>query len=480
MRVLHVIPRFIGGGPERHVLALAAAWRAAGLETSHRIAVLDPPISAPLLIKARRLGVSVLAMPDDRELDMAIGDADVVDIAYWNHPRLLDLLRRETPAARVLISCAVAGVAPPQVLGAELGSFADAMIVTAAVSLQTAAVRIASGSGKPVEVIPALADMSRLEGFVARAHRGVRIGYLGMVDATKMHPRFADLTAAVRQAEVSFDVFGDGSWGPELQRRIAELGAAERVRFHGHVEDLREALADIDVFGYPLAPDTSATSEKAIQEAMWVGIPPVVLAGTGASALVENGVTGLVCDTEEDYPGALDRIASDEDLRRRLGAAARDFARREFDPVHNAVRYRSVFEAVAALPRRVRAPLAGRGESAARRFVLSLAEMAGPFAVSLAGSPEFRPADVAAADGSIASASAVLARSEGGVVHYRNTYPDDGFLRLWSGLVAGFCGEDATAKSEFDSALLLGVEPDRVRHAAAVLPDAHIRFGAES
>ena len=136
---------------------------------------------------------------------------------------------------------------------------------------------------RPIAYVPALADMSRLAGFQPRAHTGIRVGYLGLVEPTKMHPRFAELSAAVRTRDVHFDVFGDGSWGPELARRFSALGAAERVTFHGHAEDLREALAEIDIFGYPLAPDTYATSEKAIQEAMWAGIPVVVLSGNGAA-----------------------------------------------------------------------------------------------------------------------------------------------------------------------------------------------------
>ncbi len=186
--------------------------------------------------------------------------------------------------------------------------------------------------------------MSRLDGFRTRAHTGIRVGYLGLVEPTKMHPRFAELSAAVRTRDVRFDVFGDGSWGPELARRFGALGAAERVQFHGHAEDLREALAEIDIFGYPLAPDTYATSEKAIQEAMWVGIPVVVLSGNGASGLVEHERTGLVCDGEDEYPRAIERLAEDSGLRRRLGEAARDFAHEHFDQARNAERLRAVFE----------------------------------------------------------------------------------------------------------------------------------------
>lgn len=475
MKLLHIIPRFIGGGPERHLLALAAAWREQGIDTQHRVVVLDPPVSARLLIRARRLGVVLTPKPNGDELDAAIRDADVVEIIYWNHPLLLDLLRRELPPARVLVQTVVAGIAPPQALMADLGRFADAMVITSPASRDTPAAQHAAQSGKPVEYIPALADMTRLEGFAPKPHEGVRVGYLGLVEPVKMHPRFAELTAAVSGPSVHFDVFGDGTWLPELQRRLGELGAGGRVHFHGHVEDLRAALAEIDIFGYPLAPDSFATSEKTIQEAMWAGIPPVVLANTGASSLVEHERTGLVCDTADEYPAAVERLASDVALRRRLGEAARDAAHRQFDPGRNGARFRAAFDDIATLPRRARAPLPGRGESASQRFVLSLGELAGPFVASLGGTPAFPRRVVGNADAAIAHASDILSRSEGGVLHYRNTFPEDGFLRVWSGLIAANGGDTATATAEFDAALALGVPPERVTDATAEVPGFRYR-----
>lgn len=476
MRVLHLVPRFIGGGPERHLLALATAWREAGLETRHHVVVLDPPISAPLLVRARRLGIALTVAPDDNALDAAIRDADVVEVIYWNHPRLLDVLRRDLPPARMLVQCMVAGITPPQVLGAELGRLADAMLITCRASRETPAVQSASNSRKLVEFIPTLADMSRLEGFTPRKHDGVRVGYLGLVEPTKMHPRFAELTAAVRNPDVRFDVYGGGSWESGLQRRLEELGAGDRVRFHGHIEDLRTAFSDIDVFGYPLAPDTYATSERTIQEAMWVGIPPVVIAGTGASDLVEQGRTGLVCETEEEYPSAIELLASDPVLRRRLGDAAREFALAHFDPARNSARLRTIFEATAALPSRSRDPLAGRGESPARRFVRGLGEMGSPFATSLEGSPRSLKTATAEADALIAQSSAVLARGEGGIIHYRNAFPDDGYLRLWSGLTSAYGGDNDVAVGEFEAAAALGLSADRIQVAIGAVPG--FRLGA--
>ena len=74
------------------------------------------------------------------------------------------------------------------------------------------------------------------------------------------------------------------------------LGIGDRVEIRGPVENIRTELEGFDVFGYPLVEDTYATSEKALQEAMWVGVPPVIFGYGGLCDLVEHDRTGLVAD----------------------------------------------------------------------------------------------------------------------------------------------------------------------------------------
>ncbi len=462
MNILHIIPRFIGGGPERHLLAVAAAWKSAGLQTSHHVIVLEPPVSARLLIRARALGNAVTASPTAEQVQRAIESADAVEIYFWNHPALQDLLRHELPAMRLLVSAVITGTSVPQVLNAGLGHLADALVIRSAASRATACATAAGSRGIPVEVVPALADMTRLDGFQPRAHEGVRVGYVGLVEPTKMHPRFAEFSAAVHAPDVTFDVFGDGTWGAELERQMSELGAPGRMRMHGHIEDLRSAFAEMDIFGYPLAPGSSASSDKTIQEAMWAGIPPVVIAGTGAAALVEHERTGLVCASESEYPQAIERLVRDAELRRRLGDAARDHAREAFDPARNAARLHAMFEALAAIPNRSHAPLEGVGLSGAGKFVASLGELAGPFAVSLEGVTAHSRDAVRDADGAITTATDVVARGEGGVIHYRNAYPGDPHLRLWSGLIARHRGGPDAGQEDISAALDGGIDAWRV------------------
>lgn len=211
MKILHIIPRFIGGGPERHLLALASAWREAGRAVTHTLIVLATPASALLVVRARRLGITVRIAPDPASLRDAVAAADVVDLTFWNHPALYELLRQPLPPARWMVRSAVAGTTAPQVLIAALGECCDAMVLSAPASVHTPAVAVAQQRGCRIECIPSLADMRRLDGFEPVAHDGVRVGYLGLIEPTKMHPAFTQFAAAVTAPNVQFDVYGDGS-----------------------------------------------------------------------------------------------------------------------------------------------------------------------------------------------------------------------------------------------------------------------------
>jgi L-malate glycosyltransferase len=458
VRLLHVIPRFIGGGPERDLLAMIAAWRAAGLASEHEIVVLDRPISAPLLLRAKRLGANVRGHCDAATLDHAIEQADVVSIDYWNHPLLLDAMRRSWPAARILVRTAVRGTTRPHVATAELGDFADRLLASSPRTLASPAAKAIRHRGGIAEWLPALADMSRLDHFRPTPHDGFRIGHVGLVGAAKLHPRFAELCAAVHRPNVGFDVFGPGHLD-ELRQRFHELGLAERAIVHGPTEDLASAFAGLDAIGHPLAPEGYSTSEKSVQEAMWVGLPVVVLAGTGADDLITHDVTGLVAADADDYPRQLERLVDDAPLRRRLGENARAFARGHFDPDRTARRFRAIFESMFDHPKRERAPLPGAGEPAARRFVQSMGHLAGPFAISLDGASVHGGPAVAAAESEIAASPGVVADAEGGVIHHRNTFPEDPHLRMWSSLIAEHRGDHALAAGERAFAVERGVHP---------------------
>src|SRR5262249_21888041 len=158
---------------------------------------------------ARKLNIRVVIRPDVETLRQLVAETDVLEIDYWNHPLLTALLCEvELPPARVVVWSHVLGTTAPQMVTAELGQYADVLILTSEVTRSWTAARTIAETGKPVEVIFDVADMSRLDGFARQPHDAWVFGYLGTVNDAKMHPRFAEMAAAARHPNVRFLVYG--------------------------------------------------------------------------------------------------------------------------------------------------------------------------------------------------------------------------------------------------------------------------------
>ncbi len=72
---------------------------------------------------------------------------------------------------------------------------------------------------------------------------------------------------------------------------------------------------------------------RAAMEAAAMGLPIVATNIRGCRQVVDDGVTGLLVPVRDAHAlaGAIQTLAADADRRQRLGDAARDKARREFD-----------------------------------------------------------------------------------------------------------------------------------------------------
>lgn len=105
-------------------------------------------------------------------------------------------------------------------------------------------------------------------------------------------------------------------------------------------------LQKFDIGVYPL-PDEEwvygKSGLKAIQY-MALGIPTVA-AGIGANfRVIENGVSGFLVHSEEEWLDALSRLISDSELRKRVGVAARERVVNLFSVKANVKNYLNVLE----------------------------------------------------------------------------------------------------------------------------------------
>jgi glycosyltransferase involved in cell wall biosynthesis len=119
-------------------------------------------------------------------------------------------------------------------------------------------------------------------------------------------------------------VVGDGRLENELRERATGLGIHDRIDWHGIVPDPYVHYRNATIFALPSRVEGTP---NALLEAMSCGLPVIVSDGApGPLELVQDGKTGLVVPVN-DAPAlaaALSRLAKDDGLRNRLGAAARE------------------------------------------------------------------------------------------------------------------------------------------------------------
>ena len=123
-----------------------------------------------------------------------------------------------------------------------------------------------------------------------------------------------------------------GSMLGYIQERFPELwGTSFKWIERLSREETRHIQAVAD---FAVVPSRWETLNLTAVEAMSVETPLIISSGAGASYLVQDGETGMVTPPGDAMAiaDAIERMAADEPLRRRLGRAGREAVWREFDP----------------------------------------------------------------------------------------------------------------------------------------------------
>jgi glycosyltransferase involved in cell wall biosynthesis len=185
-----------------------------------------------------------------------------------------------------------------------------------------------------IEVIYNAVDLERFDrpsvpGIRAELEAGDRPIVLtcARLDPQKGHGALLD--AAVALPGVVFALAGDGPERPALEARARQLGLDERVHFLGFRDDIPDLLGTADVF---LLPSLYEGSSLAVLEAMAARRVVVSSDIGGTKELIENRRSGLLVPPGDAaaVAAALREVLSDEDLRVRLAARARERVEQEF------------------------------------------------------------------------------------------------------------------------------------------------------
>ncbi|HQS08401.1 MAG: hypothetical protein B7Y12_11720 [Rhizobiales bacterium 24-66-13] len=328
MNVLHIAPHLGGGVGKAHAaLAETALGLADPGAVRHRFVLLEPPRDTHFVDRVRAAGCPVAIAPEPRELARLVTDADIVQVEWWNHPRLYALLAANAlPAMRLALWVHISGLAPP-LIPARLAALADKVLFTSPCSLK------ADNLAAAVAARPKAFDVVNSGfGFDApprprHAAPKVRIGYLGTLDFIKLHPGFFDMVDAVT-GDIQVSLWGTLDPAGEVAARAAAMRHPERVRFEGYASDPRAVLGALDLFLYPLNPQHYGTGENALVEAMSVGAVPLVWDNPAETAIVSHERNGFVAKTIEAGVALIERAVCNPQRLLRMGAVgARDMAR---------------------------------------------------------------------------------------------------------------------------------------------------------
>ena len=153
-----------------------------------------------------------------------------------------------------------------------------------------------------------------------RAQLGIGADEIVVLHVSRLvrEKRLDTLTAALKQVPHRIVIVGDG---PDRAFAEQELPKAIFLGFQGG-DDLAIAYASSDIFIFP---SDSESFGNVTLEAMASGLPCVCADATGSRSLVLDGETGflLAADDAAGFAGAVNRLAGDETLRKRMGEAGR-------------------------------------------------------------------------------------------------------------------------------------------------------------
>jgi glycosyltransferase involved in cell wall biosynthesis len=200
-------------------------------------------------------------------------------------------------------------------------------------------------------------DLDALAGLPAAEPGTVRVGLIATYGRWKGHATFLE---AFRRVPASlpcrgyivggalYDTAGSQHTRAGLEALVGSLGLTDRVGLTGFVDRPAAAMRALDIVVH--ASTCPEPFGLVIAEGMATGRAVIVSAAGGAQELVTDGVDACT-HVPGDAAGlarCIEQLAGDASLRARLGAAARQSARRQFDPDEFTRAFINVYQAARA------------------------------------------------------------------------------------------------------------------------------------
>jgi glycosyltransferase involved in cell wall biosynthesis len=332
MKILHVTPH-LGGGVGKAHAAVSAVLPDVVEQT---FVLLEAPLDRRFIDKIEAAGARVTLAESLDQVASLAHEADIVQFEFWNHPRMFECLARaKFPAIRSVFWSHVSGLSRPLIPSALIEE-ASRFVFTTEASLSVPSVAAFSRRAhKKVAVINSGFGFANAS---PRTSHRCRPGvvYVGTVDFAKMHPGFFDAIDALTADDVQVTVWGDFDPSGAAAARAKTMRHPRRVTLMGQASDSSAALANADIFFYPLQRDHYGTAENALVEAMSLGLTPLVLNNPPEMAIVRDAETGFVAQSIEELGSLLEMLLLLPDVREKISRNAMRYVAENRSPAQSA------------------------------------------------------------------------------------------------------------------------------------------------
>ncbi len=200
---------------------------------------------------------------------------------------------------------------------------------------------------REITVIPNFIDPQRYVPSSERSHPPtlVHVSNFRPLKRTKDVVEIFQKVAARTDARLA--LVGDGPDLSEVMYRIEQHGLADRVTYHGVVDEVAPILSQARLF---LLPSENESFGLAALEAMAAGVPPIATRVGGVPEVIEDGVSGYLCPVG-DVDAMAERcieLLGDPARLERFSRAARERAVSAFHFEPIVARYEDLYRKVTA------------------------------------------------------------------------------------------------------------------------------------
>lgn len=186
----------------------------------------------------------------------------------------------------------------------------------------------------PISIVPNGVDCEAFRPAVnPRSSASVRLLLVGRLVKQKGVDILLKALSQLKDLPVSvtLDLVGDGSDRSQFATQAQDLGLSEIVKFSGWASrpELVQHYQQADIFVFP---SRDEGMPNALLEAMACGLPAIATRIAGSEELVQEGVTGLLVDSEDaiGLANALKTLILDPVQREQMGSASRCFVEENY------------------------------------------------------------------------------------------------------------------------------------------------------